>query len=44
MGVGLGALLVTLFAVSPNICPVEIAERGPVGFLLLATGHIRSVH
>lgn len=30
--------------VSPNICPVEIAERGPVGFPLLATGHIRSVH
>ena len=42
MGVGLGALLVTL--VSPNICPVEIVERGQVGFPLLATGHIRSVH
>ncbi len=36
MGVGLGALLVTLFAGFTNICPVEIAERGPVGFPLLA--------
>ncbi len=33
MGVGLGALLVTLLLVSPNICPVEIVERGQVGFL-----------
>ncbi len=39
----LGALLVTLFAGFTEYMPGRNAERGPVGFLLLATGHIRSV-
>ncbi len=42
-GRGLGALLVTLFAGFTEYMPGRIAERGPVGFPLLATGHIRSV-
>lgn len=43
MGVGLGALLVTLFAGSPNICLAEIAAPGQARSRLSATGLIRSV-
>lgn len=44
MGVGWELYWLHCLLVSPNICPEEIAERGPVGFPLLVTGHIRSVH
>lgn len=44
MGVGLGALLVTLVSPDlPSTCPAEIAAPGRVVFRLLATGHIHCV-
>lgn len=43
MGVGLGALLVTLFAGFTEYMPAEIAAPGQAGSRLSATGLIRSV-